>query len=101
MEDLKRSVANIDTKLDEMKEDISDIKLEQVSQAADLKHHIYRTSLAEERLHILEDKLLPILENKTRMDGIYGFLGKTGAIAAGVAAVVGTVVKVIEFFVKP
>ena len=96
MEDLKNSVAKIGEKVDAIREDISDIKLVQVSQAADLKYHIMRTTLSEQRLQLMEDKLLPLVTTKNQFDGAFKFLGKCGSVAGFIFGAL----KAVEFLLK-
>ena len=78
MEDLKKSVARIEEKLDKVIEDQSQIKVIQASQAADLKHHIARTDASEHRIQTVEDKLLPLIEIKHKFDGAFKLIGMCG-----------------------
>lgn len=96
MEELKKSVARIEDKLDKVVEDQSQIKVTQASQAADLKHHIQRTRLNEARIETVEERLIPVVELKNKIDGAFLLLGK---VATGLGLLF-SAVKVIEVLVK-
>jgi len=77
-----------------MKDDIKGIKsilasvdITLVKQEESLKHHIYRTGLAEKRLQHIEDGLEPIKAHVSRVDGGLKMLGilslVLGIIATG------------------
>ena len=57
----------VETKLDRVSGDISDVKLVQAEQAKDLKHHISRTDL-------LQDMVMPLHTLKLQIWGIIKFL---------------------------
>jgi hypothetical protein len=78
VEDLKKSVARIEEKLEKIADDQSKIKIVQVEQAADLKYHIARTDAAEYRIETIEERLVPVFELKSRIDGGFLLLGKIG-----------------------
>lgn len=80
MEDLKKAVYRIEEKLDVIVEDQFQIKVTQAEQAKDLKYHILRTDLAESRISIVEEKLLPLIELKHKFDGMFILIGKIGLV---------------------
>lgn len=96
MEDLKRLVEKMNDKLDQVNTDIGAIKVVQVEQAADLKHHIYRTDLAEARLELLQSQVTPLSKLHERAKGVFQVLG---AVGSGLTLAFGAV-KVFEFVIK-
>lgn len=72
VQDLKKSVARIEEKLDKIGDDQSQIRVVQAEQAADLKYHIKRTDQ-------IEEQLLPLVEIKTKFDGMFLLIGKIGS----------------------
>ena len=95
MTELKRAIVEANTKLDKVSEDISEIKIIQAAQASDLKHHIYRTDLAEEHLRRLEADFKPIQKHVTMINGGLKFLG---AITAAASLIVGFAKIILELF---
>ena len=96
MDDLKKTVARIEMKLDKVVEDQSQIKVIQAGQAADLKYHIARTELNEARIETVEDKLLPLVELKNKFDGAFLLIGKVGT---GLGLIFGAI-KAVETVLK-
>lgn len=97
MEDIKKSITRIETKLDVIVEDQSQIKITQAEQAKDLKYHIMRTDLSESRISIVEERLLPLVELKHRFDGMFQLLGKVGAGLGLLFAAVKSIETLIHF----
>lgn len=50
------------TKLDEVKDDIHEIKITQVKHEGNLQEHIRRSEIAEQRLDLIEGEVKPILQ---------------------------------------
>lgn len=94
MEDLNKKLDKISEKLEVIVETQVEMGKVQVAQAADLKHHIYRSDLNEKHIRIIEAKVEPLTEFHSKFNGIMKFVGM---IATSVAMVAG-VVKIIEFF---
>ena len=69
----------LEEKLDKIAEDIGEMKVVQASQAKDLKYHIMRTDLSETRINTIEDRLMPLIKIKTKIEGTFQFLGVVGA----------------------
>lgn len=67
-DDILKKVDKLDSRLD-------DIDKTLVKQHESLKHHIYRTDLAEKRLEHIESAMEPIRAHVHRMDGALKFLG--------------------------
>lgn len=91
MSELKKAIIDANDKLDKITEDISEIKVVQASQAADLRYHIKRSDQNEARIEMVEDRLLPLIETKNKVDGAFKMLGITGTILglffAGIKAI--------------
>lgn len=77
----------LEHKLDKISEDIAEIKIVQAEQAKDLKYHIRRTDLSEDRLEHIEAKILPILETKHKLDGAFKLIGIVASIVAFIVSV--------------
>ena len=88
-----KELDRVHEKLETMDDKLGQIIVVQVEQAADLKHHIFRTDLAEKHLRHLEEKVTPLTEFHAKFNGIMRFVG---VLATGVAVAAG-VVKVLEF----
>jgi len=88
MSDFKR----IEDKIDALHEKFDEMKMVQVGQAKDLEFHIKRTELAENRLEILEEDVIP-LKNKYQQ-----FLGaiKLLTFVAGGIGILYTILKIVE-----
>jgi hypothetical protein len=82
MSQLKDAVA----KLDQIAEDISEMKVTQAKQAKDLEYHILRTDLAEERLDLLQEQLEPLKTFKNRLEGGFKVVGM---VASGLGLLFG------------
>ena len=93
MEDLRRVLARLEESMDEVKSDISTMKVIQAEQAADLKLHIYRTDLSEENLAMLRTQVDPVLTAYQRTKGVFIFIG---IISTGLGLFF-TAIKSIEF----
>lgn len=97
LDDIKESVqSNVLSKLDGIKDDVSEIKIHVAKHAVileaqheQLKEHIKRTNL-------LEQKLEPVEKHVARVDGALRLLG---GIAAAIAALAG-LVKIAQFFLQ-
>lgn len=85
---------SVEDKLDKISERLDDIVKVQIEQAADLKHHIYRTDLAEARMDSIEEDLKPI---KKHVDMLNGALKAVGGLAV-LASIVKAVIEVWKFF---
>lgn len=56
---------NLDAKIDSIREDMSEIKITSALQEQNLRDHMRRTAINEERLHLFEEKALPALQSYT------------------------------------
>lgn len=95
MEDLKRLVEKMDQKLDKMDQRLDSVDITLVSQAADLKHHIYRTELAEQRIETLHTELKPV---KKHVEFVNAGFKIVGMISTGLGLIVGIGKLVIALF---
>lgn len=90
---LESRLDKFDEKLDNIKEDQSEIRRVQAEQAKDITHHIKRTDLLEVQITGIADKVEPLKEHLARLKGIAWFLTAVGAVSA-------TVIGVLEYL-KP
>lgn len=88
MEQIEKKLDKIEEKLDKVDSRIDKIDKTLVGQAKQLEHHIYRTTLAEEHLKILQAQVEPLSEFHAKFNGIMKFVG---VIATGVTFVLGLV----------
>lgn len=58
----KEFFESLDRKIDKLTDALIELKIEQVEIKLDLKDHIRRTEIAEERLDNFEDNIMPLLE---------------------------------------
>lgn len=79
---------NVEDRLDRINERLDDIIKVQIEQAADLKHHIYRTGLAEDHLRKLEDELKPVKAHVSMVNGILKGIGGLAVLASIVKAAI-------------
>lgn len=84
MKDLDR----IYEKLDLIDEKLASVDKTLVEQAGDLKHHIYRTDLAEEHIRLLETKIAPLSDFHSKFSGIMKFIG---VVATSITFIIGLI----------
>jgi hypothetical protein len=96
VEDLRRILERLEQNLDDVKSDLGEIKVVQAEQAADLKHHIFRTDLAEARIEMLQSEINPLSKAYERCKGVFIAVG---IISSGLGLIF-TAVKAIEFILK-
>lgn len=70
----------IEAKLDKISEDVIDIKLVQVRHDENLKEHMHRSELLEERTDIIFAELEPIKAHISQTDGALKFMGILGTV---------------------
>lgn len=92
---LKAQLELAQEKLDKVAEDIAEIKNVQVAQAADLKHHIYRTDLAEQHLRKLEEEFKPVQKHVALVNA---GLKIVGAITTFFGLIIGFAKVILELF---
>lgn len=92
---LKEQLENAQEKLDKISEDIAEIKVVQAEQAADLKHHIRRSDMNEQRIETVENKLIPLIETKNKIEGAFKLIG---VVATGLGLTLGFLKVLMELF---
>lgn len=65
----------IDSKLETISSDLTDMKVTIAKQEENIKLHIYRTEIAEENIEILKTKLEPIDTHVKYVHGVLRFFG--------------------------
>lgn len=85
--EVMKKLDKLDNKLDQIEERLSSIDVTLVGQAADLKYHIKRTTLAEERMEHIETQLEPIKKHVAVINGVFKFIGFTVSVLGAVAGV--------------
>jgi len=78
----------------EMAKDINDIKIVLAKQEENLRHHIYRTDLAEQNIELLRKQLEPVESHVKILQGLLKIFGGL-AILAGLTV---SVLKIIQHF---
>jgi hypothetical protein len=78
--------------IQEIKQDIKEIKSSQANTEKDIAVHIRRTELAEENLRILAEELKPVKKHVIMIEGVLKFLGVL-SLVAGVIATIKTIYK--------
>lgn len=74
----------IDSKLDRIQEDLSEIKVIQARHDENLQEHMRRTDILEESSEVLYEEVTQIKLHKAQMDGVFKFAGIMSAIVSGV-----------------
>lgn len=92
MEDVGKKLDKMDEKLEMIDGKLSAIDKTLIEQAGQLRHHIYRTDLAEQHLKLLESQIQPLTDFLSKFNGVMKFVG---VIATGIAMVVG-ILKIFE-----
>jgi hypothetical protein len=77
---------NIDSKVDDVRDRIHSIELTQTRMESDLKYHIKRTDLLEEKIFEIDDKMKPVENART---AAYGVAKIVAFIIAAIGAIVG------------
>lgn len=85
---MEKRFDKIEEKLDQITTTLADIKVTQAEQAKDLKYHIKRTDLSEERITVVEEKMLSLLSVKDNFSGIWKMGGVIGGVIAGVVGLI-------------
>lgn len=83
----------IDSKLDKIQDRLESIDVTLVKQHAALEKHIYRTDLAEKRLELVENELLPLKKHVVRVAD-FGFLVSKSVVA--ISILLGIVVSILK-----
>lgn len=95
MEDLKKLIEKIDSKLDKVDERLNSVDVTLVKQNAELEHHIYRTHLNEENIEMLRADLKPV---KKHVYAVNVVLKVIGAICSAVGFVAGIAKLILSLF---
>lgn len=85
--EVMKKLDKLEQKLDQIDDRLSNIDVTLASQAIDLKHHIRRTDLAEERMEHIETQLEPIKKHVAMINGAFKFIGFTVSALGAVAAI--------------
>ena len=93
MADENNKLSRIETKLDQVIDRLGEIEGHMGVYNEQLKHHIYRTDLAEENLEQLEQRLGPVLEHVKTVNVIM----KIAVAIGGTVAFIAGVIKIAEF----
>lgn len=83
--DVLSKLEKIDEKLEKMDDKLGSIDVTLASQAVDLKHHIRRTDIAEDRMEHIEAQLEPIKKHVAMVHGAFKFIGVAVSALAGAA----------------
>lgn len=83
--DVLNKLEKIDEKLEKMDDKLGNIDVTLVAQAADLKYHIKRTTLAEKRMEHIESQLEPIKKHVSMVHGAFKVIGVAASALAGAA----------------
>lgn len=81
-------LVGIDGKVDEVREKLHNIEIVQTRMESDLKYHIRRTDILEEKVMDIDEKVKPVESVKHLGTGIVKFLGFIGALAAAAAGII-------------
>lgn len=84
---LEMSTEKLLIKIDVLDSRLDSIDKKMVEHNADLKHHIFRTSLNEQRLELLERDLLPIKNHVIGINWAIKLMLTVGSLAAAAYAV--------------
>ena len=76
--------------LNEIKQDIKEIRKSQAQTEKDLFTHIKRTDIAEENIKLLREEFKPVKSHVTRVNGIIWFISFVGTVG-GVAKLFGLI----------
>lgn len=79
---------SIDNKIDGVKEKIHSIEVTQTRMEGDLKYHIKRTDLLEEKIFEIDEKMKPVESAKSATTGLIKFVALlTGIVTATIALI--------------
>lgn len=87
--DQESFLKNIDAKVDDIKDKVHNIELVQVRIENDLKYHIKRTDLLEEKILDIDEKIQPVESATNTLIG----LSKILAFIIGMATAIITIIK--------
>ena len=92
-EDNVSLLIGIDSKVDEVKEKLHNIEIVQTRMESDLKYHIRRTDMLEEKVMDIDEKIKP-------MEGIKDFAIYTGKVVAFIGTLTMLIVSLMKLFSK-
>jgi len=92
-EDNVSLLIGIDSKVDEVKEKLHNIEIVQTRMESDLKYHIRRTDILEEKVMDIDEKIKPI-------EGIKDFAIYTGKVVAFIGTLTMLIVSLMKLFSK-
>jgi hypothetical protein len=92
-EDNVSLLIGIDSKVDEVKEKLHNIEIVQTRMESDLKYHIRRTDILEERVMDIDEKIKPV-------EGIKDFAIYTGKVVAFIGTLTMLIVSLMKLFSK-
>lgn len=72
---------DIQTKVNKISDDMTDIKITSAKQQVSLDEHVRRTELLEKGQEILFGEMVPIKAHINQMSGVLKFLGILGSVA--------------------
>ena len=84
MEDIKKELNDINTKLEEHTKILASVDKTLALQALQLEQHIKRTDLAEENIKILRDEFRPVERHVEVMNAVTKILSVSGAVIGAV-----------------
>lgn len=76
----------IDTKIDNVKDKIHSIEVTQIRMEGDLKYHIKRTDLLEQKVFEIDDKIKPVETAKNATTGLFKFIAFFLGLGAAIVA---------------
>jgi hypothetical protein len=92
-EDNVSLLIGIDSKVDEVKEKLHNIEIVQTRMESDLKYHIRRTDILEEKVMDIDEKIKPV-------EGIKDFAIYTGKVVAFIGTLTMLIVSLMKLFSK-
>jgi hypothetical protein len=92
-EDNVSLLIGIDSKVDEVKEKLHNIEIVQTRMESDLKYHIRRTDILEERVMDIDEKIKPV-------EGVKDFAIYTGKVVAFIGTLTMLIVSLMKLFSK-
>ena len=91
LDQLLKAIEKVDTKVDNIKEDMSDVKIVQAQQHEQLTIHVKRSDSLEKYVTHLEEQIAPLKRKSDNLEGVFKFFGIfAGAMAslAGIAELI-------------
>ncbi len=79
---------NIDSKIDDVKNHMHAVELVQTRMESDLKYHIKRTDLLEEKIFHIDEKFKPIENAKHTTKGIFRIVTFAMALCASLVGII-------------